>query len=165
MIVLNSSPLIHLTKLGKLNYLINKEKEILIPTAVFNEVVIEGKMNNYNESYIIENYINEGKIIVNKLTELKESFYPPLGKGEVEALELAKEKNIPLIIDDAKARNFAQLTKIDFQTTIATIFELLISKYIDYIEYKVNIKRLAENGWISADIIQEFLDKGEQYGR
>jgi len=69
-----------------------------------------------------------------------------------------------LIIDDQKARNIAQILKIQHQTTIATIFELLLSKKIDKIEYKSNIKRYAENSWISADIIQEYLEKGEKYG-
>jgi len=164
MIISNSSPLIHLTRLGKIDYLITKEESIVIPTAVYNEVVITGKERNYSESYIIEKYIKEGKILVNKLEKFEKNFYPPLGIGELEALELAKQKNIQLIIDDQKARNIAQILKIQHQTTIATIFELLLSKKIDKIEYKSNIKQYAENSWISADIIQEYLERGEKYG-
>ncbi|MHA1385478.1 MAG: hypothetical protein ACTSR3_17120, partial [Candidatus Helarchaeota archaeon] len=70
-----------------------------------------------------------------------------------------------LLIDEKKARNLAQILQIEHQTTIATIFELLISKNIDYLEYKSNIKQYAENSWVSADVIQEYLEKGEQYGR
>ena len=57
------------------------------------------------------------------------------------------------------------ILQIKYQTTIATIFELLISKNINFLEYKENIKRYAENSWISADIIQEYLEKGVKFGR
>ena len=165
MVIINSSPLIHLTRLGKIDYLIDQVKEILIPKAVYNEVVISGKNKNYAESYIIENYINDGKIIVKYLGDFQEKFYPPLGNGERESLELAKQQNRLLIIDDRKARNLAHLLKIEHQTTLATIFELLLSETIDKLEYKSNIKRIAENSWISADILQEYIEKGEGYGR
>ena len=46
-----------------------------------------------------------------------------------------------------------------------TIFELLISRNIDFSEYKSNLKLYAENSWVSADIIQEYIEKGEEYGR
>lgn len=70
-----------------------------------------------------------------------------------------------LLIDEKKARNLAQILQIKHQTTIATIFELLISQNIDFPEYKSNLKRYAENGWISADVIQEYMERGEDYGR
>ena len=127
MIISNSSPLIHLTRLGKIDYLINKENNIIIPPAVFSEAVIEGKKNNYAESYIIENYINDGKITINKIGEFETSFYPPIGKGEMESLELTRQLNGKLLIDDKKARNIAHILKIKYQTTIATMFELLLS--------------------------------------
>ena len=51
---------------GEEGILIAKEETITIPTAVYNEVVITGKEKNYAESYIIEKYIKESKILVNK---------------------------------------------------------------------------------------------------
>jgi predicted nucleic acid-binding protein len=83
----------------------------------------------------------------------------------MEALELAKQNKELLLVDEAKVRNLAQILQIEHQTTIATIFELLISDNIDFSEYKSNIKQYAENSWISADVIQEFIDKGVKYGR
>jgi predicted nucleic acid-binding protein len=102
---------------------------------------------------------------VTTLDPFDESFYPPLGKGELEALELAKQNKELLLIDEAKVRNLAQILRIEHQTTIATIFELLISENIDFSEYKLNLKQYAENSWISADVLQEYLEKGENYGR
>jgi len=165
MVISNSSPLIHLTRLGKIQYLFKLVKNVTIPKAVFDEVIVKGKSNNYSEAFIIEGLIKEEKIVVTNLDAFDESFYPPLGKGELEALELAKKNKELLLIDEKKARNLAQILQIEHQTTIATIFELLISENIDFSEYKSNIKQYAENSWISADVIQEYLEKGEKYGR
>jgi predicted nucleic acid-binding protein len=140
-------------------------KYINIPKAVFDEVVVKGKLKNYSEAFTIESFIKEEKIIVTNLNSFDESFYPPLGRGELESLELAKQKNELLLIDEKKGRNLAQILQIEHQTTIATIFELLISHNIDFSEYKSNLKNYAENSWVSADVIQEYIEKGEVYGR
>ena len=165
MVVSNSSPLIQLTRLGKIEYLFKMVSNINIPKAVFDEVVTKGKENNYSEAFTIESFITEKKINVINLKKFDETFYPPLGKGEIEALELAKQNNELLLIDEKKGRNLAQILQIDHQSTITTIFELLIAKIIDFSEYKSNIKICAENSWISADVIQEYIEKGEKYGR
>lgn len=164
MVISNSSPLIHLTRLGKIQYLFKLARNINIPKAVFDEVVTQGKLKNYTEAFIIESFIEKEKITVINLDPFDESFYPPLGRGEIEVLELAKQKNELLIIDEKKARNMAQILQIKHQTTIATIFELLISKNIDFSDYKTNLKMYAESSWISADVIQEYIEKGENYG-
>ncbi|MHA1490406.1 MAG: hypothetical protein ACTSRI_12225 [Promethearchaeota archaeon] len=165
MVISNSSPLIHLTRLGKIEYFFSLVGNVNIPKAVFEEVVSEGKKFRYSEAYIIENFIKEEKIKILNLEPFDEDFYPPLGRGELEALELAKQKKQLLIIDEKKGRNLAQILQIEHQTTLTTIFELLITDIIDYNEYKSNLKRYAENSWISADIIQEYIEKGENYGR
>ncbi len=165
MVISNSSPLIHLTKLGKIKYFIDMVSEIKIPEAVYEETVIKGKEMNYSEAFMIERYIDEKKIKVVELKSFDESFYPPLGNGELQALELSKRNNELLIIDEKKARNLAKTLKIKFQTTIATLFELLISNIIDIMDYRQNIKEYAENSWISADVLQEYLEKGERFGR
>ena len=165
MVISNSSPLIHLTRLGKIGYLFKLVKKINIPKAVFNEIVIKGKQKNFSEAFSIENFIKEEKIYVIKLKQFDDSLYPPLGRGELEALELARQNNELLLVDEKKVRNLAQILQIEHQTTLTTIFELLISKTIDFTEYKSNVKRFAENSWISADVIQEYIERGEKFGR
>lgn len=165
MVVSNSSPLIHLTRLGKISKLFQLVNHINIPKAVFDEVVVQGKLKNYSEAFTIESFIKEEKIKVTNVGSFDDSLYPPLGRGELETLELAKKKNELVLIDERKARNLAQILQIEHQTTIATIFELLITKNIDFSEYKSNLKYYAENSWVSADVIQEYIEKGEKYGR
>jgi len=165
MVISNSSPLINLTKIGKIKYLLGLTEEIKIPIAVYNETVTKGKKMNFLEAFIIEKYIQEKKIKIISLKPFNKSIYPPLGKGELESIELSKRTNELLLIDDKKARNLAEILGIKFQTTIATIFELLISGMINITNYRTNIKKYAQNSWISADILQDYIEKGEKYGR
>jgi len=165
MITSNSSPLIHLTRLGKIEFIFELVNKINIPKAVFDEVITQGKEDKYSEAYIIEQFIREGKIEVIKLKDFDRSFYPPLGRGELEALELARQKNELLLIDEKKARNLAQILKIEHQTTLTTMFELLVNGIINSSEYRSNVKKYSEESWISADVIQNYLEKGERYGR
>jgi len=165
MVTSNSSPLIHLTRLGKIEYLFELVKKINIPEAVFDEVIIQGKEKNFSEAFIIERFIREEKIEVIKVDTFDRSFYPPLGCGELEALELARQNNELLLIDEKKARNLAQILKIEHQTTLTTMFELLILGIINSSEYISNVKNFAEDSWISADVIQEYIEKGEKFGR
>ena len=128
MVVSNSSPLIHLTRLGKIEYFFNLVGNINISKAVFEEVVTKGKKKNYSEAYTIESFIKEEKIKILNLEPFNEAFYPPLSRGELESLELAKKNNELLIIDEKIGRNLAQILQIEHQSTISTIFELLITK-------------------------------------
>ena len=59
MIISNSSPLILLAKISKLNILEKLHKKITIPYAVYNEVIINGKNENYSDAALIEKSINE----------------------------------------------------------------------------------------------------------
>ena len=45
------------------------------------------------------------------------------------------------------------------------MFELLIVGNINTSEYISNVKKYAEDSWISADVIQEYIEKGEKFGR
>lgn len=100
-----------------------------------------------------------------KLKDFDRSFYPPLGRGELEALELARQKEESLLVDEKKVRNLAQILKIEHQTTLTTMFELLINGIINPSEYSSNVKKYSEDSWISADVIQNYLEMGEKYGR
>ncbi len=55
MIILDSSPLIHLTKIGKIDYLINLFDFIIISKAVYKEVIIKGEKAGYSDARLLLN--------------------------------------------------------------------------------------------------------------
>jgi len=65
MIVSNTSPLIYLAKIGKLELLKVLFKEIVIPKQVYDEIM-EGKDENYLDALFIEAEIKKGWIIINE---------------------------------------------------------------------------------------------------
>ena len=64
MIISNSSPLIYLSKLNKLELLRKLFSKIIIPKQVYEEVVVKGRENKFLDYLKIENAINNNWIIV-----------------------------------------------------------------------------------------------------
>ena len=113
--IVNSSPLIICGKLNKINIFLKLFKEIEIPEAVYQEVILEGLENKFEDSLILKNYLDKGKIKIIKL----ESKYLGLsnkiqnlnniGIGESQVIALAKQLNRKdLVIDEALARETAK---------------------------------------------------------
>lgn len=84
-----------------------------------------------------------------------------MGNGEAEAIALAIEKKERLFIDDLKGRRTAESYRIETTTTIGIIFELLVSRALPKVDYVRNVKNYGARGWISGDILEEFIKRGE----
>ena len=120
-VISNSTPLIALEKIDKLNLLQQVYKEIIIPYAVYEEVVLESKQN------VINDFIKESgfiKIMNIENVEAKKIFVTSLHKGEVEVMILAKEiKAEVYIIDDLLARKYAKYHSLNITGTIGVILK------------------------------------------
>ncbi len=90
MIVSNSTVLIYLAKIGKLNLLKRLFKKILIPAEVFNEVVIRGKEQQHFDALIVEKAVEDGWIEVKDITAYEELEGFGIDPGEAQAISLAK---------------------------------------------------------------------------
>ena len=118
-VVSNSSPLIYLTKIGRLNLIKNVYGKIWIPEAVFNEAVTQGKILKITDASIIEEAV--GKWILKERikaeTEIKYAFLDEndkIGLGEKQALKLCKQLNADIfIVDDKEARRVSRILKIN----------------------------------------------------
>ncbi len=86
-----------------------------------------------------------------------------LGEGEAEAIALAWEKKDRLFMDDLKGRHMATMYKIESSTTLAIFFELLVAGALSKSEYLKNVKNYSTQGWISGEIVQEFLQRGKEF--
>ena len=108
-VVSNSTPLIFLAKIGKLDLLEKIFETVLIPNQVFTEVVVNGIDKGYTDAYLVEKFIDKGVISKNdiEIDILKDM---PLGEGELGAIELAVQMGIKdILIDDAKGRRIARV--------------------------------------------------------
>lgn len=116
MIIANSSPLIVLGRLERLDILESLFGKIFIPNAVYQETVIETTIAIQRHS--IQKSIAEETIIVVE-SSLEHSFNRKLHSGEKDVLNLALEKKASgIIMDDKRARKEAKAARITIFSTL-----------------------------------------------
>ena len=151
-VVSNSSPLIHLAKIKKLDLLKDIFGRIFIPKAVYDECVVE----DFKEA----NEIKKSEwIIVKKIKneDLKKALSIYLDDGEAEAITLAIEEKADLILlDDYDAREVARKYGLHITGVIGI---LLKAKYIEKIRrVKPYLEKLKKTGfWINDDLFLKIL--------
>ena len=151
-VVSNSSPLIHLAKIKKLDLLKEIFGKIFIPKAVYDECVVE--------SFKEANEIKKSEwIIVKKIKneDLKKALSIYLDDGEAEAITLAIEEKADLILlDDYDAREVARKYGLNITVVIGI---LLKAKYMKKIRrVKPYLENLRETGfWMNDDLFLKIL--------
>ncbi len=98
LIISDSTTIITLLNINRLDVLKNIFSLVYIPKKVYDEIVIEEKIT-LNKNFFVVKEIND-KNLYTLLTKT-------LDKGESEAIVLAKEMNLSLIIDEKKGRKIA----------------------------------------------------------
>jgi len=158
-VVSNSSPLIHLAKIGKLDLLKHLFSEIIVPEAVYRESVVEGRNRNDAVKIAEAEWIRVQKI---KNDKLKRAFMMEIDEGEAEAIVLALEESADLtILDDYEARRIARTFGLKVTGTIGI---LIRAKYEGRIRnLKDEIDRLMKTGfWIDKELYKRILkESGE----
>ena len=164
--VSNSSPLIHLSRLGKLGYARSAFASIMIPPAVRLETIDSGKAEGYSDALNLESLEKDGWLRTIRLSksaeELAMQLSKAVGMGEAEAIALAVEKKERLFMDDLKGRRTAEFYKVETTTTLGVILELLAHQAISRNDYIRNVKEYGRQGWISGDVLNDFLVRGTQ---
>jgi predicted nucleic acid-binding protein len=150
-IVSNATPLIYLAKSNKLSLLQTIVNQVLIPEAVFQEVVIEGKRLGEKDSYRVEKAISQGWLKVKKVNN-RISFEFSLHAGEIEVISLAREMEIKtVIIDDAKARSAAELAGLIPVGTLGIILHAIKNNIINFDEFLSTLEDIIESGFYIKD--------------
>ncbi len=158
-VVTNTSPLIFLTKIGKLDFL--KNYKITIPQQVFDEILL---WKNKGKDYyvILENWIKRNNINVENVVML-ENLPESLGDGEKAAISLALKKKINVVLmDERKARITAKLLGLKPKGAIAVIQQQMLNNKITKKECKNLVLELIKKGYrIKEELIAEFLQDME----
>ena len=146
MIISDSTALIILNNLNRLD-LLKIFKEVYIPKKVYEEI-------NFKNDFLIPDFI--------KIKQLKNKdlyFYLTkiLDEGESEAITLAKELNLPLIIDEKKGRKVAKNLKIKIIGFLGIIYLNYKKELITKEEISSILNKAIENGYrISKKLLYEF---------
>lgn len=119
-VIADSTCLIGLSKIGRLDVLHQLFGHIIVPSAVYHEVVIRGMgrfgAKEVEKAFWVETREVKNKLAVNTLKLLM------LGAGEAEAIALAVEDKADFIIlDDWKARQIALQMSLPVIGTVAVL--------------------------------------------
>lgn len=167
MIISNSSPLICISKIGQLDLLQKLYEEVLIPGAVYQEVVVDGNRLHKAGVKAIENAIRSEWIKVVSLESEglanaeKYRTSGEIGKGEAEAIALAQRLKLRIILDDKYARELANLLGLGFQGTAAVLLEAFFAGLLGRNDFIVSLRELAKVMWLSPEVIAEILRLSE----
>lgn len=146
--VSNSSPLIFLAKLNFLELL--SKDQILIPAGVHEELLAKESA----EKDKLTRFFQKKNITILKREDCKITSNG-LGKGEIEAINIAISKNIPdVLIDEKRARSFARIQNLKPLGTLGIILRALQNKDLTKTQARDLIYDLPSVGF---RIDQEFL--------
>lgn len=154
-IIADSSPLIVLLKSDLENILPELFDEILVPEAVWQEILAGGEDDQAKQKLPFLTWIKR----ISAITVSKKIENYNLGRGETEALSLALETlNAGVILDDFAARKCAKDLNISF---IGTGGLLISAKKKNLISsFSVALEKVQKQGlWLSDAVIEILKEK------
>ena len=166
--VSDSTPLIYLAKIGRLDIIRDVFQKIYVPEAVIDEAVTQGKALNMSDASIIEKAV--GTWIIKKRVEPEvDAEYgfldnnTRLGKGEKAALKLCKQLDADYFIaDDREARRVSRMLNIKPIGTCGTVVQAYSQGTITKREALQIIDDLVKAGFrISITVYRRILDELE----
>jgi hypothetical protein len=115
-IVSNSTPLIALSRIERLDILRGLFQEIIVPLEVYDELVVQGAGRPGAEQISAAGWIRREAVKESKLiTDLRAR---GLGRGEAEAVALARETNSVCLTDDVAAITAARALGVPVRRTL-----------------------------------------------
>lgn len=166
--VSNSTPLIYMAKIGRLNVIRDVFGRIFIPDAVFDEAIAKGKALNVSDAFIIERAVGVWIIRERVKPEIDDEYRfldanTRLGSGEREAVKLCKQLEAKyLIADDKEARRVAKMLGITPIGTCGVIIQAHKEKIVTKDQAKRVLNELLRAGFrIDAELYSRILQELE----
>ncbi|MEZ7172648.1 DUF3368 domain-containing protein [Sporosarcina sp. OR05] len=162
-IIINSTPIISLSIIGKLSLLHELFEEVYVPEAVYQEIV-NGKSKKKYGRKELQKSVEEGniKLLQIKNKQLVNTLYGKLHEGELEVIIGAKELGLlNVLLDERAARS---LSKTLLLRPIGTVGILLLAKEKGKIEnVKPFLDQFIANGiYLSKSLYNQVLNETEE---
>jgi hypothetical protein len=157
-VVSDSSPLIYLSRLGLITLLRELHEQVIVPRAVWEEVAVGG--TGWPESENLKRAVSEGWILVRTPGLSQEVLGPAanqLGRGEVEAILLAKQLQAMLLTDDSDGRAVAESIGLRVSGTVGVLIRAKAQRHVQQLKRLLDRLRRETNLRISEDLIAAAL--------
>jgi hypothetical protein len=156
-IVCNSSVLIALSAIGKLDLLRKRceDAKLLIPKAVWREVVEEGRGQPGAQDVATADWIEIGEVESQIAVKVLLS---QLDYGEAEVIVLAQEKGADLVLlDEKEARELAERLGLKVLGTLGLLIWAKRERLIGSIREQLDALRERAGFWISPELYEQAL--------
>jgi len=152
-VISNTTPILSLLKINKLEILKELYGQIIIPNAVYQEIE-EGK---HKEFYT--NLKEIDWIVINSIKDQNSrAYFVDLDDGEAEVLILAKELNADLVIlDEILGRRYAKVLEFNLTGTLGVLLKAKEKGIVSSL--KNLLHELTEKGtWLNPKLITKVLE-------
>jgi uncharacterized protein len=159
LIISNTSPILALANIGRLNLLQKQFNSILIPEGVKNELKLE---ENFSGAIDIKKAISEGWISVKNVQDKKyvSLLHRELDLGESECIALSQEMETEkIILDEKEARRIAKSMNLNVVGVIGILIRGVEEKDIADIEIELRALQSKIGFFISESLVQNIIHK------
>lgn len=157
LVISNSSPIINLAIIGRLDLIRKFWGKIYIPEVVWQEVVIDGKDREEVDTIKEADWIIVEKVQDNNLVIALEQ---DLDKGEAEAIVLAIEKEADIVlIDESDAREVADIYGINKTGVLGILIMAKLRNEISSLKAEIDNLQKKANFWLKDSLIEGALEK------
>lgn len=162
--VVDSTCLIYLARARQLNLLRAIYKRVAIPRAVYGEVVLRGKEKRFIDAEIVEKAVKGGLIEVKTLpkAQLREAkrlcALATIGRGEAEAIVLARGEGSSLIVDDSAALRVAEMYEVETLRTTSLILKAVGQGILTKRDARKTLEKFVAAGYrLRGEVLLELL--------
>ena len=159
-VVSNTSPLISLAHIGLFNLLASLYSALLVPQAVWDEIVVSGANLPGAQELRGASWVT---MVAVQNQPLVQALRQELDAGEAEAIALTLEANADLLImDERLGRETARHLGLRYTGTIGVLVDAKSSGLIELIRPHLDALRQQAGFWIHDNLYQRVLiDAGE----
>jgi len=153
-VVSNTSPLIWLSKIGRIALLKKLFGEVIFPEEVYKEAVERGLQEGLSDALAIKECIDQGWVKISKLNEreiilcqkmVEHAF--EIHQGEAQAIILARRTGALLLMDESSGRAFAETLGLKVRGTLYVVMKALREELLGRTEAKEMVLALVSKGF------------------
>jgi len=146
--VADATVLIFLGKLRRLEWLKARYDLVLIPSVVYDEVVVRGRERAEPDATVVGGAVEAGWIEVKDANSIDAVRQFDLEPGETAVLALALKSDFDtVLVDEESVREVARLLDLRPRGTLSVLFDALEEGEIDFGGFLELLERLLDNGF------------------
>lgn len=169
--IIDTSTLISLTKIGKLDLLRQLKFSLIMPEEVYREAVVTGEEKGFSDATVIKRCINSHGIPVSSvktgsIVAMRKKLNKVLSAGDEAVLSLAVQEKINMIItnDDGLGKIGVALG-MQVYASPDILLKALTKNIADFREFEISIRSLVVENRLSSRIAELYIVEGANHAK